>query len=140
MPKGARCPFTLVTRAQEDQHEKDKIISFKQPIDPNDPDGIKLTHNAKVLYTTFIEDILMHELQFSQLQNKMNLNTIVKRKAVYEATLSPNLHSAWRQACSDAPVNADSNNINLQEFRDAREQFVLKSSDCTRTLAEDTRY
>ena len=49
MPRGARCPFNLVSQEQEDQDEKDKIISFKQPIDPGDFDGIKLIHNARVL-------------------------------------------------------------------------------------------
>ena len=30
--------------------------------------------------------------------------------------------------------------MNLLQFTGAREQFVLKASDCTRSLAEDTRH
>ena len=70
----------------------------------------------------------------------MNLDTIVKRKAVYEATLSPSLQTTWRQACTMAPVNANFNNMNLVQFTNAREQFVIQASDCTRSLAEDTRH
>ena len=90
--------------------------------------------------STFIEDILKHELQFTQLQIQMNLDNIQKRKAVYEATLSPSLMTSWRQACTQAPVNANFNRMNLVQFSEAREQFVLKVSDCTRSLAEDTRH
>ena len=57
-PRGARCPFKLIPSTQEDSDEKEKIIVFKQPIDPADPNGIKLTHNARVLCSTFIEDVL----------------------------------------------------------------------------------
>ena len=70
----------------------------------------------------------------------MNLNKITKRRAVYEAILSPVLQTTWRQAVAEAPVNANYNNMNLLDFASAREQFVLKGSDCTRTLAEDIRY
>ena len=140
MSKGTRCPFELILSKKDDDNDKDKVISFKQPIDPTDPNGIKLTHNARVLSSTFIEDVLKHELQFSQLVTKMSLTTIVKRKAVYEATLAPALQTAWRQACVEPPVNADYNNMTLNEFRDARERFVLRCSDVTRSLAEDTRH
>jgi hypothetical protein len=70
----------------------------------------------------------------------MNLNTIVERKAVYEATLSPSLQTAWRQACIEPSVNANFNAMNLVQFSNTREQFVIKGSDCTRSLAEDTRH
>ena len=91
MSKGTRCPFRLYVPTEEDYVEKENIISVKQPIDPADPDGIKLTHRSKVCDSTHIEDIMKHELQFTQLQGKMTLNNILKRKAVYEATLSPSL-------------------------------------------------
>ena len=94
MPKGSHCPFELTPTVEEDPDDKkESTISFKKPIDPVDPDGIKLSHNAKVCDSTFIEDILKHELQFAQLQVNLNLDTIVKRKAVYEATLSPSLQT-----------------------------------------------
>ena len=70
----------------------------------------------------------------------MNLNNIAKRKAVYETTLSPSLQTSWRQACTEPPVNANFNQINLLQFGLAREQFVLIVSDCTRTLSKDTRH
>ena len=70
----------------------------------------------------------------------MNLDTVIKRKAVYEVTLLPLLQTTWRQACTQAPVNANFNNMNLLNFNNAREQFVIKDSDCTRSLAEDTRH
>ena len=91
MPTGSRCIFEIYSPLKEDQDDKAKTISFKQPIDHQEPYGIKLTYNAKVCDSTFIEDILAHELQFTQLQDKMNLNNIAKRKAVYEATFSPAL-------------------------------------------------
>ena len=106
-------------------------------MDPADPYGIKLSHNAKVYDSTFIRNILKHNLQFTQLQNQMS---IVKRKAVYEATLSPSIKTSWCQACTEPPVNANFNAINLLRFACAREQFVLKTSNCTRSLAEDTRH
>ena len=140
MPRGSRCPFELVLSSKEDNDDKSKTISFKQPIDPNEPEGIKLTHTAHVLSSTSIEDVLKHELQFSKLQTKMRLDVIAKRKAVYEATLAPHLHTSWRKACVEAPVNANYDNLNIIQFNDACEQFVLKCSDTTRTLTEDTRH
>ena len=121
MPRGSRCPFELVLSSKEDNDDKSKTISFKQPIDPNEPEGIKLTHTAHVLSSTFIEDVLKHELQFSQLQTKMKLDVIAKRKAVYEATMAPKVYSSWRQACVEAPVNTIYNNLNSIQFNDARE-------------------
>ena len=44
---------------------------------------------AKVCDSTYIEDILKHELQFAQLHVQMNMDTVTKRKAVHEATLPP---------------------------------------------------
>ncbi len=70
----------------------------------------------------------------------MNLNNIVQRKAVSEVTLLPSLHTSWCQACTEPPMNANINVMNLLQFSGARKQFVLKASDCTRSLAEDTRY
>ena len=70
----------------------------------------------------------------------MNLDNIAARKAVYEATLFPSLQTAWRQACTQAPINANFMAINLIQFTSAREQFVLKASTCPRSLAEDTRH
>ena len=140
MPKGTRCPFQLTPPVEEDTDEREKTLSFKQPIDPDQPNGIKLVHTAKICDSTYIEDILKHELQFARLQFQMNLNTIVERKAVYEATLSPSLQTAWRQACTEPLVNANFNAMNLVQFFNAREQFVIKGSDCTRSLAEDTRH
>ena len=140
MPKGNRCPFELIPQSEDDIEQERKTTSFKQPIDPADPNGIKLTHHATICDSSNIEDILKHELQFTQLQQTMNLDTIIKRKAVYEATLSPSLQTAWRQACTLPPVNANFNAMNLIQFANAREQFVIRASDCTRTLAEDTRF
>ena len=94
MPKGSCCPFKLIPPSEDDPDEKQKTISFKQPIDPTQPNGTKLTHTAKVYDSTYIEDILKHELQFAQLQVQINLDTVVKRKTVYEATLSPSLQTA----------------------------------------------
>ena len=77
-------------------------IYAKQPIDPGDPgdpDGIKPTHNVIILLCNFIDDVLIHELQFSQLQIKMNLDTLIQHKVVYEAIVAPSLHSTCRQAC-----------------------------------------
>ena len=64
IPRGTGCPFSIYSPLKDDNDDKRKAISFKQPIDP---DGIKLVQNAKVCDSTFIEDILAHELQFSQL-------------------------------------------------------------------------
>ena len=121
MSKGSRCPFDFILSTKEDQDQNDKIISFKQPIDPNDPDGIKLTHNAKICDSTFVKDILKHDLQFTQLQDNMNLNNIAKRKAIYVATHFPSLQPTWHQACINAPVNANYNNMNLLQFVNVRE-------------------
>ena len=139
MLKGWRCPFTISPPKKEDTDHKEKIISFKQPIDSADPNGIKLNHNAKVCDSMFIEDILKHELQFTQLQDQMNFNNIVSRKAVYEATLLPSLQTSWRQVYIEPPVNTNLNAMDVLQFTNAKEQFVLKASDFTRSLAEDTR-
>ena len=37
-------------------------------------------------------------------------------------------------------VHVKLKDMNLIQFSEAREQFVLKGSDCTRSLAEDTRH
>ena len=102
-------------------------------MDPNDLNGIELIHNAKVLNSTFIEDVLKHELQFFQLVQKMNLVFIVKRRAVYESTFALALHSTWKQAYVDPPVNEDFDAINFIEF-------VVTCSDVTCSLNEDTRH
>ena len=68
MPKGTRCPFQLTPPVEEDTDEREKTLSFKQPIDPDQPNGIKLVHTAKICDSTYIEDILKHELQFARLQ------------------------------------------------------------------------
>ena len=93
---GSRYPFTISNPKEEDTDRKEKIISFMQSIDTADSNGIKLNHNAKVWNSMFIKDTLKHELQFAQLQDQMNINNIVSRKAVYEATLSPSLETSWR--------------------------------------------
>ena len=111
MSKGSRCPFESLLPKKEHEDDKGKVIPFKQPIYPYNADGIKLTHTARVMDSTFIEDVSKQELQFSQLITKMRLITIVKRKTVYEATLAPSLHTAWRQACTEAPMNADFNDM-----------------------------
>ena len=131
MVKETCCPFPINPPKEDEFGDKDRFISFKQPINPNNANGIKLTHKAKVCESTFIEDILQHELQFSQLQLQMNLNNITDRKAVYEATLSPSLLTTWRQACTQAPVNANYQPMNLLQFASAREEFVLKASSCS---------
>ena len=120
IPRGLRCPFVISPPKEEDPDSKEKTISFKQPIDPADPNGIKLTHNAKVCDSTFIENMLKHELQFTQLQDQMNLHNIVRRKGVYEATLSPSLQTSWRQVCIKSPINANFNAMNLLQFASAR--------------------
>ena len=70
----------------------------------------------------------------------MTPDNIQKRKAVYKATLSPSLQTSWRQACTEAHINANFNSMNLLQFGFAIEQLVLKASDCTRSLAEDSRH
>ena len=101
---------------------------------------MKLSHNAKVCNSTFNENILKYELHFTQLQDQMNIHDKVRRKAVYKATLSPSLQTTWRQACMEPPVNANFSAMNLLQFTDARDQFVLKASDCICSLAADTRH
>ena len=134
--RGTRCPF--VFKLPPEDKSKVQEINFKKPIDAADPDGIKLTYSAKVLQDTDTESILKHELQFTRLQDSMGLNNIEKRRAVYEATLGDNLRSAWIQAVTEPPLSFAYNALNLLEFRDAREQFVLNNT--TRSLAMDTRH
>ena len=139
MPRGSRCPFRI-NPSNKEEEEKKKHISFKQSIDPADPNGIRLNHTAVVCSSTSVEDVLKHELQFNQLQDQLNLDTIIKRKKVYEATLSPSLQTEWRQAVTQAPANANYNNMNLLDFANARERFIIRASNCDRSLAEDTRH
>ena len=96
MPKRPHYPFLLILPTEEDTNEKQKTISFKQPIDPADSNSIKLTHSTKVYDSTYIEEILKHELQFAKLYFKINLDTIIERKAEYEATLCPLLQTTRR--------------------------------------------
>ena len=51
----------------------------------------------------------------------MGLDTIVERKAVFEATIAPSLQTTWQQECTEAPVNENFDAMNLLELRDARE-------------------
>ena len=121
-----------------EEDENKRHVSFKQFIDPVDPNEIRLNHTAVVCNSTSVEDILKHELQFTQLQNQLNLDNIAKRKKVYEATLSPSLETAWRQAVTQAPFNADYYHMNLNDFANTSERFIIRASNCARSLAEDT--
>ena len=58
MPKGTRCPFSITLPKEDEFSEENRFLSFKQSIDPANPDGTKLTHKAKVCESSFVEDIL----------------------------------------------------------------------------------
>ena len=58
MPKIGRRAFKLISSTQEEADEKVMTISFKQPIDLANPDGIKMTHNVRHFSSAFIENLL----------------------------------------------------------------------------------
>jgi len=108
------------------------------PINPNDEASIKLKHNALVTVDSDPEAIILHEVQFNRLQITLSLAEAAPRKAVYEATLGPELLIKWRDACVQPPVNCnDFAALTLAEFNEGREQFVLKFMD--RAISSNTR-
>ena len=134
MSNTSRCPFTV--EGHSDEKKKD-TITFKKRIDPEDPDSLKLLYEVVICADTEPESILKHDQQFSKLQVELDLDSIIKRKSFYVATLSPTLKEHWRSTCQEAPLNFDYATLTIAQFNEAREYFIMKFMP--RSTAADTR-
>jgi len=137
--ESTKCPFTIQPETNDpDKETKDRYITFETPIDPTNQNSMKIKQSALVTIDSDPEAIIRHEVQFERLRTQLTLNDAAPRKAVYEATLGPELLIKWEDACVQAPVNcAAFATLTLAEFNAGREQFVLKFMD--RSIATNTK-
>ena len=59
------CPFQIIRPKREDRDEKrkDRFASFEIPLDPNDEDGIKATHEFRKLDSTDPTTLRLKQLE-----------------------------------------------------------------------------
>jgi hypothetical protein len=56
-----KCPFEIEPKKESssDTYRKDRFVSFDVPIDPDDPDGLKASHEFRRLDSPDPEDVLV---------------------------------------------------------------------------------
>lgn len=80
----------------EDEESPDNTVSFKIPLDPNDPDGIKRTLKVKKLKDTTAENVLTHIQEFNELKETLEMQDGAPSFNLFETLLHNNVRRDWR--------------------------------------------
>ena len=91
-----RCQFSLVPDEDDLDDESKNTVSFKVPLDPNDPDGIKSNVKAKKLTKTTAENVLAHEQEFEELKETLGVDDGPPTFRLFDSLLHSTLRRDWR--------------------------------------------
>ena len=69
-----RCQFSFIPDEDNLINDSKDAVSFKIPLDPNDPNGIKPNVRAKKLKKTTAENVLVYMQEFGELKETLDVD------------------------------------------------------------------
>ena len=120
-------PFKINPVADDDESKKDHFVSFELPIDPLDPEGLKVTRKFHVLNSIQPEDVLFFISRFDDLVGDLDINPGLPRFRFMPSPLGHDLKKKWSTIVDRiAPGEAARTQDN---FKTCIEQFLLSFMD-----------
>ena len=88
------CQLKLIPDEIEEPKEG-STLSFKVPLDPDDPTSIKTVVRAKKMFDTSAEAVLSHVMHFDELSVQIGIGEGAPTYRLFERLLSPTILKTW---------------------------------------------
>ena len=100
-----RCQFSLIPD-EDDSDDSKNTVSFKVPLDPDEPDGIKTNIKAKKLIKITAENVLTHVQEFGELKEALDVDDGPPKFKLFESLLHGTVRRDWRsKKTENTPVD-----------------------------------
>ena len=127
------CPLSLVRDCDSAaESQKHHYITLEIPLDPNDPDGLKVSQKVQKLKNTDCESVLEHVLRFDGVVHDLSLGEGAVRFNLFERLLDDGVtRNTWDTVRNDHPGHTQA------IFETCIDSFILKFM--TRDVSLDTK-
>ena len=118
----ANCPFTIFPKKEDSDvtRRKDKYVTINIPLNPEDPNSQKITHEYSKLNSTEIKDVLEFFSTFDDIVNTLALPRGPQRFRLIPAMMGHDAQKKWFDI-----VNTYATNQTQDELEDCIERFLL---------------
>ena len=89
------CPLKLIRKTHNFEREKYHYLELDMPLDPNNPNGLKVSNKYKKLIHMDAESVLEFIVEYDGIVEDLNIPEGVARFRLFEALIHSNAKSAW---------------------------------------------
>ena len=118
----ANCPFSIFPKKEDpdSMRRKDRYVSIDIPLDPNDPNSQKITHEYPKLNSTEVEEVLEFFSTFDDIVKTLALPRGLQRFRLIPAMMGHDAQKKWL----DIVTNHATNQMQ-EELKICIERFLL---------------
>ena len=119
-----RCQLSLIPYEDDHYDESKNTVSFKVPLDPDDPDGIKSNIKAKKLVKTTAENVLVHIQEFNELKETLGIDDGSPTFKLFESLLHSTVRRDWRSKKQENAPGDEADDENDDHFQATIIDFI----------------
>ena len=120
-------PFEIIPSTDDKEKKKDQYISFDVPLDPVNPDGLKVTNKFAILNSVQVEDVFYFLSRVDDLIISLNIPAGAAKFRLMPTLLGHNLKKSWADIVDRIVPNAA--DFNQNNFEIYIEEFLLVYMD-----------
>jgi hypothetical protein len=118
----ANCPFSIFPKKEDpdSMRRKDRYVSIGIPLDPNDPNSQKITHEYPKLNSTEVEAVLEFFSTFDDILKTLALPRGLQRFRLIPAMIGHDAQKKWLDIVTNHATNQTQ-----EKLEDCIERFLL---------------